>query len=341
MRPLSFVAALTLAAWLPLAVRAQPLPSLFQDLGSVRPFSLLERNGAIVTPESLRGKVWVAHFFFTSCLAGCKQTTAHMSRLHGLFEGIPDVAFVSITVDPVGDTTEVLKRFADQHFARSQWLFLTAKESDREQDVHDVIQKSFFQTAMRSEKKEPGYEFDHTFSLVLVDRVGEIRGYVDGRDPEAIRQLEERMRALVLEKYALARVNASLNGFCALLLLAGYVAIKLRKETLHTWLMVAALVVSSAFLACYLYYHFFVLRGQPMRFRAEGIPAAIYYTILITHVVLAAVVTPLALYVAWQGWRDRRQRHVRLARWTLPVWLYVSVTGVVVYLMLYVLYPPV
>jgi len=67
---------------------------------------------------------------------------------------------------------------------------------------------------------------------------------------------------------------------------------------------------------------------------------AFYFTILLTHTVLAAVVAPLALYVAYQGWRDYRPRHVRIARWTLPIWLYVSITGVVVYWMLYQVYPP-
>jgi uncharacterized membrane protein YozB (DUF420 family) len=99
--------------------------------------------------------------------------------------------------------------------------------------------------------------------------------------------------------------------------------------------MLAALVVSALFLASYVHYHFVV--GRQSEFPAEA-PAwvrRVYYTVLVSHIVLAAVVVPLALFTAYQGLRGRLARHVRIARWTLPIWLYVSVTGVVVYWMLY------
>ena len=83
-----------------------------------------------------------------------------------------------------------------------------------------------------------------------------------------------------------------------------------------------------------------VQEGRPTEFRGAGWVRVVYFTILSTHTVLAAVVAPLALFVAYQGLRDRRPRHVRVARWTLPIWLYVSVTGVVVYALLYLVYPP-
>ena len=105
--------------------------------------------------------------------------------------------------------------------------------------------------------------------------------------------------------------------------------------------MLSALAVSIAFLTCYLYYHLAVQRGQPTRFAGAGAARPVYPVVLLSHTVLAAVVAPLALVTTYLGLRDRLAGHVRLARWTLPLWLYVSVTGVVVYWILYHLYPPV
>jgi uncharacterized membrane protein YozB (DUF420 family) len=108
--------------------------------------------------------------------------------------------------------------------------------------------------------------------------------------------------------------------------------------------MLAALAVSALFLASYLYYHFAVLGGKPTYFseRAPDAPvwvARLYYGILLSHTLLAVVVAPLALVTAYLGLSGRFKRHVKIARWTLPLWLYVSITGVVVYWMLYRLYP--
>src|SRR5262249_34832733 len=142
----------------------------------------------------------------------------------------------------------------------------------------------------------------------------------------------------------LPSLNAALNTTCAVLLLAGYLAIRTRRIALHKACMLTALGVSAAFLASYLYYHFAVKSGEPTHFadRAPDAPrwgGLLYLMILLTHTLLAVVVAPLALFTAWQGLRDNLKRHVRIARWTLPIWLYVSVTGVVVYWMLYRLYP--
>jgi uncharacterized membrane protein YozB (DUF420 family) len=137
----------------------------------------------------------------------------------------------------------------------------------------------------------------------------------------------------------LPSVNATLNGTSAVLLTLGYAAIRRRRVRLHQACMLTALGVSAAFLACYLYYHFVVKNGRPTPFTGEGWVRATYFAILLSHTVLAAVVAPLALATAYLGLRGRLVRHVRLARWALPIWLYVSVTGVVVYWMLYRLYP--
>ena len=137
----------------------------------------------------------------------------------------------------------------------------------------------------------------------------------------------------------LPSVNATLNGTSALLLLAGYAAIRGRKIGIHKTCMLTALAVSAVFLASYLYYHFVVRGGKPTAFMGEGAVRVVYFAVLGSHTLLAALTAPLAVITAYFGIRDRLEKHRRIARWTLPIWLYVSITGVVVYWMLYHLYP--
>lgn len=139
----------------------------------------------------------------------------------------------------------------------------------------------------------------------------------------------------------LPHVNASLNALATVLLVVGYVFIKRRQEAAHKWTMLACFAVSVVFLACYLTYHYH-LEGVSKKF-PEYPPPAIriaYYVILISHIILAAAVPFLAVATIYLGLANKRLTHRRLARWTFPIWLYVSVTGVIVYLMLYQLYPP-
>ena len=134
---------------------------------------------------------------------------------------------------------------------------------------------------------------------------------------------------------SLPLVNALLNGLATILLVCGYVAIRRRKIQVHRRLMLSAFATSVLFLISYLIYHAHV-GSRP--FPGRGPIRAVYFTILISHIVLAAVIPPLAAVTLWQGLRSRFERHVRIARWTLPLWLYVSVTGIVVYWMLYQMY---
>lgn len=138
----------------------------------------------------------------------------------------------------------------------------------------------------------------------------------------------------------LPAVNAGLNSACAVLLVLGYVAVRTGRVRLHKACMLGALGVSAVFLGSYLYYHFAVKFGRPTRFVGPDEVRAVYLAVLVSHTILAVVVAPLAVVTAVLGLRDRISSHARLARWTLPLWLYVSVTGVVVYWMLYRLYPP-
>lgn len=130
----------------------------------------------------------------------------------------------------------------------------------------------------------------------------------------------------------LATIDAALNLAAATLMSGGYVAIRRGSVVWHRWLMVGAFLVSTLFLGCYLYYH---ATHDPVRFQRTGPVRLLYFAILGSHTVLAAVTVPLVLTSLWYALRGRFDRHRRVARWTLPVWWYVSVTGVLVYLMLY------
>jgi len=137
----------------------------------------------------------------------------------------------------------------------------------------------------------------------------------------------------------LPHVNATLNLLAAVLLVVGLVLIKQRREQAHRRIMVASFLVSTLFLICYLTYH---AQVGHKRFPTYP-PLAVqwfYKGMLLTHILLAALVPPLAITTIVMGYRDQRVAHRRLARWTFPIWLYVSVTGVLVYGMLYWLYPP-
>lgn len=135
----------------------------------------------------------------------------------------------------------------------------------------------------------------------------------------------------------LPALNATLNATSALFLLLGFIAVRRGEIERHRRWMIAAAVTSAAFLVSYLTYH---AKAGSVRFEGQGPVRPLYFAILISHTLLAVVVLPLALRTLYLGLRRRDDRHRRIARWTFPIWLYVSVTGVVVYVMLYRLYPP-
>jgi uncharacterized membrane protein YozB (DUF420 family) len=130
----------------------------------------------------------------------------------------------------------------------------------------------------------------------------------------------------------LPAVNAILNATCAVLLVWGYILIRRRRKQAHKRVMITAFVTSCAFLTCYLVYHGHV---GSVHFPRTGAIRTVYLSILATHTMLAATVPVLAIITLNRGLSARFDKHRAIARWTLPIWLYVSVTGVVVYLMLY------
>ncbi|MBI2902287.1 MAG: DUF420 domain-containing protein [Candidatus Methylomirabilis oxyfera] len=141
----------------------------------------------------------------------------------------------------------------------------------------------------------------------------------------------------IISVSSLPTLNAVLNGTCALLLAVGYLFIRRRNVAAHKICMISAFATSTVFLISYLMYHYQV-GSRP--FGGEGAIRVVYFAILISHTILAATIVPLALITLSRALRGRVGRHVRIARWTLPLWLYVSVTGVIVYWMLYHLYLP-
>lgn len=136
--------------------------------------------------------------------------------------------------------------------------------------------------------------------------------------------------------YALPHVNATLNFISAVLLTSGFVFIRRVNIPAHRKCMLAACITSTLFLICYVTYH---LSYGSTAFKGAGLIRPVYFTILLTHTVLAVVTVPLVLMTLFRALRERFDAHRRIARWTLPIWLYVSITGVIVYLLLYQIFP--
>ena len=135
-----------------------------------------------------------------------------------------------------------------------------------------------------------------------------------------------------------AAFNATLNGTSAILLAAGYSAIRSGKIALHKKLMLSAFFVSCAFLVSYVIYHIRI--HQVIHFQGQGWIRPVYFTLLSSHTILAIVIVPMIIVTLRRAWLQRFDKHRVIARWTLPLWFYVSVTGVIVYFMVYQIYAP-
>ena len=137
--------------------------------------------------------------------------------------------------------------------------------------------------------------------------------------------------------FSQAALNASLNGSSAILLACGYAAIKSGKIKVHKAFMIAAFVVSTVFLVSYLIYHY---RVGHVVFQGQGWIRPVYFALLTSHTILAIVIVPMILVTLRRAWLEKFDKHRVIARWTLPLWFYVSVTGVIVYILLYQVYAP-
>lgn len=312
-------------------------PDSQAEFGEVRDFTFTERRGAEVSKESLAGEPWIAGFIFTRCSTICPALSQELSQAALALEGAP-AKVVAFSVDPEHDTPEVLSEYAS-HFEggdSEDWLFLTGSEAR----VHALILGSFKLNVGRMEGEDPGLAFAHSSRLVVVDGEGRIRGYYDSLEPGGTEAAIARARYLagVPEPTPfLPRLNAIFNSTAAVMLVLGLLAIKAGRRERHERFMKLAFLASVAFMASYLYYHFVVIpaQGGPVRFGGEGTARVAYLVLLATHVVGAVVNLPMVLGTFYLAHKERWEAHKRLARWTFPLWMYVSVTGVMVYFALY------
>ncbi|AMV36668.1 DUF420 domain-containing protein [Planctomyces sp. SH-PL62] len=355
-------------AWVRATDAARPAG---QDLGEASTrlgsFALVERSGEAVTDADFADRVAVVSFVFTRCQLSCPRITSIMKSLQDRLAGA-DVQLVSLSVDPEYDTPEVLRDYADRFGAdRDRWWFLTGPRDP----ILAMINEKFHLTAMTNPTPAADGSDEavvHSDRLALVDR-GTVIGLFDSREPKALEDLVAKARRLASPRWirTLPAVNATLNGLCTVLLLAGWVAIRrpsgsaslaatealasptapggstvrARLSALfgnpatrgHLLAMSLALLTSAVFLSCYLVYHFF---AGGTKFAGHGWILWLYLTILLSHTLLATFfVVPLVALTVIRALKGDYARHARIAQVAFPIWLYVSITGVVIYLMLY------
>ena len=288
-----------------------------------------------MTDADLADRVWVAAFIFTRCRSSCPRITAVMRGLQDKLAGT-GVLLVSLSVDPEHDTPEVLADFARSYGADpDRWWFLTGPKAE----VYDLIRRRFLLGVAETgaADQQPGAEaVSHSSRLALVDRGNRVVGYFDSDDPDDVRALEARARRLAAAAPWVRRlptVNAILERDLRGPARRGLDADPLRpgpRPRRPAWS--PGVAVSALFLGCYLFYHSQV---GSVPFRRPGPIRLVYFTILLSHTVLAAAVVPLVGLTLVPRVRRRFEQHARIARVTFPIWLYVSITGVVIYLMLY------
>lgn len=290
-------------------------------------FTLVERSGQPLSRKDLMGRVWVTGFVFTRCAGACPVM---MSKMYGLHKAFPQVTYVAFSVDPAHDTPEVLRNYVKNNSLPQEWLFATGTY-----DQMQKLAKEGFKLSMGpgSTPEEP---IIHSDRLIIVDRYGRQRGSFTTADMDGMARLEAELKKVLAEPAIpvtkLPSVNAGLNGAAGVFLILGLLLIKAKKPGAHKAAMLTALSASALFLVSYLTTHHFI-GSTP--YRGQGAIRTVYFAILISHTILAALVVPLALVTVYRAFRENFERHRALARWTFPIWLYVSVTGVVIYFMLY------
>jgi protein SCO1/2 len=290
-------------------------------------FKLVERSGQPLTRRDLLGRVWVTGFVFTRCAGSCPVM---MSKMYGLQKSFPQVQFVAFSVDPVHDTPEVIRAYMKNNSLPQEWLFATGTY----EEIQDLAKKGFkLSMGPGSTPEEP---IIHSDRLVIVDRYGRQRGSFTTADMDGMARLEAELRRVLAEPAIpvkkLPALNAVLNGASGVLLILGLLLIKAKRPGAHKAAMLAALASSAAFLVSYLTAHHYI-GSTP--YQGQGTMRTVYFTILISHTILAALIVPLAMVTVYRAFREDFARHRGLAKWTFPIWLYVSVTGVVIYFMLY------
>ncbi len=294
-------------------------------------FRLTRETGKPVTDADLAGKVWIAAFTFTRCPSSCPRINGYMQEFQKRLVRT-GVALVDLSVDPEHDTPEVLARYAAKFSADpNRWWFLTGPAADVTRLILDRFKLHVSVPSTEERQADPTLEaVMHATRLALVDRGNRVIGYFDADDPEAREQLL--LRARQRDSAVLPAINATLNGMCAVLLVVGWILIRKGLWKGHAACMILGVVDSALFLSCYLLYHF---RVGSIPFRGVGPSRFLYLTILLSHTLLAVSMLPLIVMTLYRAARGDYIRHARIARITFPIWLYVSITGVVIYLMLY------
>ncbi len=304
------------------------LPPLFE--APLPDFSLITHAARPLSLRDLRGAPWVADFIFTRCAGVCPAMTARLARLR---ERLPaNVRLVSFTVDPAHDTPAALAEHARPFAPGERWLFVTGTQAE----LYRVATEGFRFAALElpPEQQQPGGDgpFLHSSRFALVDAGARVVGVYDSQDEAALERLLLDAQRLERRARLWPKWNAGLNACAALLLVVGYALIRRGRRTAHRACMLAALLLSAAFLVSYLLYHF---RVGSMPFLGRGAPRAAYLALLLSHTLLALAIVPLVALTVASAWKERFDRHRRLARLTLPLWAYVSVTGVAVYWLVY------
>ena len=341
MRLLSII--LTLPFFCPLSARAEePLPVL----AAVPDFFFTDHRNQPLTSQDLQGHVWVADFIFTRCAGPCPVMTQRMVSLARKVTD-PNVRFVSFSVDSDHDTPEVLKKYADDRGATDPRMHFVTGPRDK---IYSLARALLIGV-------QPGaadHPIIHSDRFLIIDEQNQLRATFRPLEPGALDEIASTLatlergpvtsvtresapnpRAALLKQFP--AINASLNATSGVFLLFGYVFIRAKLVRAHAACMIVAVGASLAFLACYVTYHY-MKGGIVTRFPDHPVKP-LYAGILISHSILAVVVLPMVVMSLARAWRRQWDRHRRIARPTFWIWLYVSVTGVLVYWMLYHLAP--
>lgn len=343
------------------------------DPQEVADFTLLDQTGQEFSNKDLLGEPWIVNFVFAQCAYQCPLTSRTMMEFNKTVEDV-DLKMVTITVNPEEDTVDIMSKYAEIWGADPErWIFATGEPEDIWKLIREGFKITAWENVGTA--REPGMEFAHDNNIIHVSSEGKILGRYNSTDPKEMSVLRnvlkgkqetpEEFRPAVIEAKAaqeksvrdyvnskpvdpleklpnwarrLPATNAMLNALATLLLVLGYSAIKVKMTGLHKKVMLYAFGVSCLFLVSYLTYHYALhhyagIRGKP--FEHTGPIKTVYFSILISHVFLAALVPVLAVVTIVKGLRQNWESHKRWARVTFPIWLYVSITGVVIYWMLY------
>jgi protein SCO1/2/putative membrane protein len=338
-------------------------------------FSLIERSGEPVTRETLAGEPFVCNFFFTKCVTSCPIITKKMHDLAQKFKGKPVRFVSFTVDPRRDDPKQLTKYAEIYGADPKQWLFVTGKKSELYNLIEKNFMVTPGEGASTVEGYEFAHSerFFHVDAEGNI--VGSYLGTDDAQTALLARVLEGKAETpkkhrffhtkagAAMEKfpaptehpkmpgektvemkvappwvYQMPLVNTTLNGLAGVLLLCGLGAIKSGQRELHKKIMLTAFGVSVAFLICYLSYHFtlhYYTGAGSIPYPGKGTLKAIYLSILLTHVLLAAIVPFLAITTIHKGLRQNWVSHRKWAKITFPIWLYVSITGIVIYVMLY------